>query len=685
MRIAFVFNKQRTKSVAEAEFDTAETIEAIHNALGSTGHEVVDVEMTTDATWVERLLRVKPDLIFNTAEGYRGVGRESLGPVLFEQSGLTYVGSGPYACFLTLDKFLTKQMVSQRGVPVSEGHFVTSEDELKTVAMEMVYPAFVKPNYEGSSKGITKQSICRTPKDLLAYGKKCLSEFPEGLLIERFIPGKDVTVSYIAGLGDEGVLEPVEYTQMEKQDGDWVYDYELKNISDEKVGIRCPAQLHPFTRIQIIEKMKRCVSALGVVDMGRADFRVTPEGDVYFIEFNALPSLQPGAGVFEATKLLGLSYNQTLSRILETSLSRQKLQGPVNRPSRKMTVKSPLVAVVYNLRRKNKEEDGYEDEAEFDSQTTVDAICTSIRTLNYKAIPIEATRQLAEQLKEAHVDIVFNIAEGRAKKAREAQVPAICDLLGIEHTGSDVPCLALTLDKAMTKKIVMSEGILTPRYAILNRPPKRIELGLKFPIIVKPNQEGTSKGIYEKSVVSTSEELLASIQALWTKFQTPVLCEEYIEGREFTIGVLGRNALKTVGPMEIAFKPRPTTAYPVYSFEAKMSENPIDNEFCQLICPPELDPTLLRRINAFARKTFKILGCRDIARIDFRVDKTGQIYFIEVNPLPGLSPGFSDLVIMADKSGWKYDDLIKGILNPAVLRWRSTYTHRNPDRENTGG
>jgi D-alanine-D-alanine ligase len=685
MRIAFVFNRQRIKSVAEAEFDTPETIEAIHGALASTGHEVVDIEMTTDATWIDRLLRVKPDIIFNTAEGYRGVGRESLGPVVFEQSGLPYVGSGPYACFLTLDKFLTKQMVSQRGVPVSEGHFVTSEDELKTVAMEMVYPAFVKPNYEGSSKGITPQSICRTPKDLLAYGKKCLSEFPEGLLIERFIPGKDVTVSFIAGLGDEGVLEPVEYTQVEKADGDWVYDYDLKNLSDEKVGIRCPAQLHPFTRIQIIEKMKRCVGALGVVDFGRADFRVTPEGDLYFIEFNALPSLQPGAGLFEATRLLGLNYNQTISRVLETSLARQKLQGPANRPSRKLTVKSPLVAVVYNLRRKSKGDEGYEDEAEFDSQTTVDAICTSIRALNYKAIPIEATRQLAEQLKEAHVDIVFNIAEGRTSKAREAQVPAICDLLGIEHTGSDVPCLALTLDKAMTKKICMAEGILTPRYAILNRPPKRVELGLKFPVIAKPNQEGTSKGIYEKSVSRTPEELAEAISMLWNKFQTPVLCEEYIEGREFTIGVLGRNALKTVGPMEIAFKEREGAPFPVYSFEAKMSDSPLDNEYCKLICPPELDPNLLKRINAFAKKTFKILGCRDIARIDFRVDKSGQIYFIEVNPLPGLSPGFSDLVIMADKSGWKYDDLIKGILNPAVLRWRGSYTQRNVNVEMAGG
>lgn len=680
MRIAFVFNRQRTKSVAEAEFDTPETIEAIHNALASTGHEVVDVEMTADAAWFERLMRIKPDLVFNTAEGYRGVGRESLGPVLFEQAGLPYVGSGPYACFLTLDKFLTKHMVAQRGVPVAEGHFVTSEDELKTVAMETIYPAFVKPNYEGSSKGITKQSLCRSPKDLLAYGKKLLGDFPDGILIERFIPGKDITVPYVSGLGDDGVLEPLEYVHEpapgERADTEWVYDYDLKNLLDDKVGIRCPAQLHPFTRIQIIEKMKRCVAALGAVDFGRADFRVTPEGDVCFIEFNALPSLQPGAGLFEASKLLGLTYNQTISRILETSLARQKLQGAANRPSRRLSVKSPLVAVVYNLRRKAKGEEGYEDEAEFDSQTTVDAICQSIRNLNYKAIPIEATRQLPEQLKEMNVDIVFNIAEGRTKKAREAQVPAICDLLNIEHTGSDVPCLALTLDKAMTKKIVAAEGILTPRYTILHRPPKRLEAALRYPVIVKPNQEGTSKGIYDTSVVNSPEALLEAAAALWNKFNTPVLCEEYVEGREFTIGVLGRAALKTVGPMEIAFKARDNTPYPVYSFEAKMSDSPLDNEFCQLICPPELDANLLKRINAFAKKTFRILGCRDVARIDFRVDKEGRIFFIEVNPLPGLSPGFSDLVVMAEKSGWKYDDLIKAILNPAVLRWRSTYTQK---------
>lgn len=673
MKIAFVFNKKTNSSLEQAEFDTPETIEAIHNALASGGHEVVDVDMSGDnfAGAIEKLTLTKPEIIFNTAEGYYGVGRESLGPAIFEQLQLPYVGSGPYGCFLTLDKFLTKQMVASRKIPVVEGYFVNSVDELKSILREVVYPAFVKPNYEGSSKGITSKSVCKDADELLAYGTECLKLFPQGILIERYIPGRDVSVPFIAGLGDSGVLEPLEYViQTLKEGTEFIYDYDLKNFYDDAVSVKCPAVIEPSIRAALVEMMTRIVPALGVVDFARADFRVTPEGEIYFLELNALPSLQPGAGVFEATRCLGLNYDQTILKILEAARTRLKLTGKSSRtPKRLRTLKNPKVALVYNLRRKEVSDPEYEHEAEFDSQRTVDALRKTLEGFGLVVSPIEANKQLMENLKESKVDVVFNIAEGSNKRAREAQVPAICDLLGIEHTASDATCLAITLDKAITKKLLSQDGILTPQYRLYQGSAKGVEAGLRFPVICKPNHEGTSKGIGDTCVVSSQEQLDQEAMRQWKKFREPILCEEYIEGREFTIGIIGGSSLKVLGPMEIAFN-QGGGKYPVYSFEAKHVE-PSDNPIFSLVCPVSLGREMDRKIAAFAKKCFNSLGCRDVARVDFRVDNRGNIIFIEINPLPGLAPGFSDLVILAEKSGMGYDTLIRRIITPAIQRWRN--------------
>ncbi len=671
MKIAFVFNRKTNSSIQQAEFDTPETISSIHQALASGGHQVIDIDMDLEDPrfgWMRELKESKPDIVFNTAEGYFGVGRESFGPTLFEQIQIPYVGSGPYGCFLTLDKFLTKNMVASRKVPVVDGYFINSLDDLQTISKEMVFPAFVKPNYEGSSKGITERSFCKDAESLLSYGTECLKLFPSGILVERFIPGRDISVPYIAGLGEGGVLEPLEYVfESEKALG--IYDYDLKNLLDDKVSVRCPALLDESLKKQIRTWMKRVIQALGVVDFARADFRVSPEGEVYFLELNALPSLQPGAGVFEATQCLGLDYNQTILKILQAAIDRYKLTEKVARAPRRMRTKNPRVGLVYNLKRRDYQDPDFEAEAEFDSQKTIDSIKGAIEKSGYEVIPIEATKTLSENLLEYKIDLVFNIAEGSNKRAREAQVPAVCDLLGIEHTGSDATCLAITLDKAITKKLLSHDGVLTPN-SRLYQGGKIVENGLKYPVIVKPNHEGTSKGIGEKSVVNNYQELQDAVLFQWKKFQEPILCEEYIEGREFTIGVLGNNTLKVLGPLEIQFLPA-SGKYPVYSFEAKhvpTDSNPLFN----YVCPVSLGKEMDRKIANFAKKTFKLLGCRDVARIDFRLDAQGTVYFIEVNPLPGLTPGFSDLVILSERCGLPYDSLIKRILSPAIQRWRNS-------------
>ncbi|MBI1860839.1 MAG: ATP-grasp domain-containing protein [Deltaproteobacteria bacterium] len=669
MKIAFVFNRKTNDSLEQAEFDTPETVASIHVALASGGHEVLDVEMTLDSSafgWAKKLAEFRPDMIFNTAEGYYGIGRESLGPTVFEQLQLPYVGSGPYGCFLTLDKFLTKQMVTSRKVPTVEGYFITTPEDITSIAPEVSYPTFVKPNYEGSSKGITAKSVCRDPEELTQYATELLKTFSQGVLVERYIPGRDVSVPFITGLGDGGVLEPLEYV-FNNDGADGIYDYDLKNLLDDKVSVRCPAQIEPHIRAQLIAMMKRIIPAVGVVDFARADFRITPDGEVYFLEINALPSLQPGAGVFEAARLLGLDFNQTILKILDAAVSRIKPGFKSSKSPRRLATRNPRVALVYNLKRKELSDPEYEIEAEFDSQNTVDTLRNALEKITPVVIPVEATRTLSEGLLENRIDIVFNIAEGSRKRAREAQVPAICDLLEIEHTGSDATCLAITLDKAITKRLLTNDGILTPNFRLYHGSSRLSDPGLRFPVMVKPNSEGTSKGIGDKSVVNNQDELQEAVLSLWKKFQTPVLCEEYIEGREFTIGILGNTALKLLGPMEISFTDQ-AGKYPVYSFEAK--QNP-ENPFCSYVCPVSISKDIDRRIANFAKKVFRSLGCRDVSRIDFRLDSKGNIYFLEINPLPGLAPGFSDLVIMAEKQGMSYDALIKRIFTPAVQRWRS--------------
>jgi len=361
-------------------------------------------------------------------------------------------------------------------------------------------------------------------------------------------------------------------------------------------------------------------------------------------------------------------YESLFSRIT-SGINRYKLKKtPVRSPKRLIT-RNPKIAVVYNLKRKTHVDSDYEMEAEYDSMGTIENLARAISELGFEVAKIEATRSLAAKLEHERIDVVFNIAEGSIKRAREAQVPAICDLLGIEHTGSDATCLAVALDKSTTSKLMAAEGIQSPRSHLFLKPPKIIKIKLKYPVIVKPNLEGTSKGIYSDSVVDNDSDLQNVIDRLWHRFRSPVLCEEYIQGREFTVGVFGSINLQVVGPMEIAFKDG-NYRYPIYSFEAKQADNQMDNEHFKMIYPPDISSILEKRIKYFSKKCFKVVGCRDVARIDLRVTPLEQVFFLEINPLPGLTPGFSDLAILTEKMGWSYHQLIKMILLPAVRRWR---------------
>ncbi len=281
---------------------------------------------------------------------------------------------------------------------------------------------------------------------------------------------------------------------------------------------------------------------------------------------------------------------------------------------------------------------GNDAEAEYDPPETIEAIRAALESLGHDVLALEANSELPQRLAESKLDLVFNIAEGLSGRNREAQVPALCELVGIPYTGSDSATLALALDKALAKRILRQHGIVTPEFQVMQTGREKLTASLaqKFPLIVKPNAEGSSKGIASTGVVDDEPALRAAVKEIIERYRQPALVEEYIPGREFTVGLLGDKRPRILPPMEICFKDT-SKARPVYDYDIKQEwEKHVFYE-----CPPKLTPAELRAIERAARETFTALDCRDVARIDLRMNKEGVVYVLEVNPLPGLTPDYS--------------------------------------------
>ena len=324
----------------------------------------------------------------------------------------------------------------------------------------------------------------------------------------------------------------------------------------------------------------------------------------------------------------------------------------------------PVVGIIYNL--KHKETSDLPDaEAEYDSIGTVYAIKETLEARGLITVLIEADRDFTEKLRGSKIDIAFNIAEGINGRGREAQVPAILDMLGIPFTGSDATTLCIALDKALTKRVLSSYRIRTPKSALISKDGRRGAARLVYPVIVKPNAEGSSKGISEHSVVESADELDVLVKRNLGLYGGEMLAEEYIPGREFTIGILGNGGeAKVFPPMEIIYKKNTQGHYRVYSYDVKQNYT----EYVKYECPAKIDKKINDEIISTAKKIFSVLGCRDFTRIDFRVSEDGVPYFIEINPLPGLAPGYSDYPMLAELCGVSYDELLYGVLSAAAAR-----------------
>jgi len=327
------------------------------------------------------------------------------------------------------------------------------------------------------------------------------------------------------------------------------------------------------------------------------------------------------------------------------------------------------IGLSYDLKETIATERAIGDDAfeEYDSQETVELIASSLEAEGHTVTMLGGGREFLSKIPQEKVDFVFNIAEGRGiYRSREAQVPSILEMLDIPYSGSDPQCLATCLDKPLTKKLVVSEGVHTPRWRVITNRQELRQMNncdFPFPAIVKPAYEGSSKGIRLTSVAENTKQAMEVIESLLEKYQQPAMMEEIILGDEVTVGIVGNSPPLVLGIMRIL--PKQRNGYFLYTLEVKRNYL----ELVDYECPADLEEKILQQIQLSSLRAFKAVGCRDFARLDFRISPQGVPYFLEINPLPGLG-NHSDLVIMAKKMGWSHRQLISTVLKAALERYR---------------
>lgn len=321
-------------------------------------------------------------------------------------------------------------------------------------------------------------------------------------------------------------------------------------------------------------------------------------------------------------------------------------------------------AFCYNVKLTAPSQDiNQQKDIEFDSPEVIAAIENTLKSLGHNVIKIEADENAFEKLKQfkSQIDLVFNIAEGLRGDAREAQIPLFCEILGIPYTHSTPTVHALRSDKHLTKTLLAGAGLV------------KVPGNKNFPLIVKPNSEGSSKGIMDKNVVANEKELAERVNVLKESVGGEVLVEEYVEGREFTVGILGNSPARVLPVIEQKFDFLPAGMNRMSSYELKwLYEDTLKDLHDAYDCPAKIDLRLQQEIENTSLKIYDFLKVRDCARIDYRLDKDSNLFFLEINTLPGLNPDetvISYFPLAARAAGITFKDLIAAIISSASRRW----------------
>jgi D-alanine-D-alanine ligase len=364
-------------------------------------------------------------------------------------------------------------------------------------------------------------------------------------------------------------------------------------------------------------------------------------------------------------------------------------------------MKKFTVALLYNLKQNapHVEGEAWDHWNELDSEKTVANIERVLRAGGHEVIGMEGDVNLAQKLSRYKVDLAFNFCEMHFGASREAQIPAILDALRMPYTGSSVMTLALALDKPMAKRVMSFYGLPTPAFQSFITGEEKLDPKLKFPLFVKPSREGSGIGITAKSVCRNARELREQVQWCIHTYRQPALVEEFIEGREFTLGMLGNlpwmikpradgkppepiAALKNAKPKQIKtstpdtlriFPPLEIDLSPVPKEEGGLYTSVVKSQLYDVPkypCPAPISKRLWAKMEKLSAGVFAALECTDFARVDFRVrDGTDDPLILEINPLAGLQEGISDIVMAGDADGVDFPSLINGILEAALQRY----------------
>ena len=325
-----------------------------------------------------------------------------------------------------------------------------------------------------------------------------------------------------------------------------------------------------------------------------------------------------------------------------------------------------IIGLTYDLKSdlKPKENDPLDFNAEFDTMATINLIKSAILAGGHEVELIGNFENLLKRLPDLGVDIVFNICEGVGLRNREAQVPVVLERYGIPYVGSDGLTMSLSLDKVMTKKILEKESIPTPRYVTINKVIDTINLDhLRFPLITKLRWEGTSKGLTDKSVVHNVDELNEQVKYLFNTYKNcAVLIEELIIGSEFTVPLIGNEPVEALAPAQVLIRNQYDVGEMIYTFQ--MATDP---EVIDYVCPAPISQQLDRKLRNIAIDTYKAVDCKDFGRVDIRVDREGNPYVLEINPLPSLAA--DDVFAISPKTeGLDYNSVINRIIHQALKR-----------------
>ncbi|MBE3518780.1 MAG: ATP-grasp domain-containing protein [Firmicutes bacterium] len=293
----------------------------------------------------------------------------------------------------------------------------------------------------------------------------------------------------------------------------------------------------------------------------------------------------------------------------------------------------------------------------YQGEKTLEAVREALESLGHEVEVVRAGPGMLQTLGELGPDVVFNIATGYSTKREQGHIAAMLEFLGVPFTGSGSLGHMLGLEKHLAKMVWLSRDVPTPRFDIVYTPEDVIKKDLRYPVIVKPSGEGSSVGITADSVRKSPEEALELARDLLEVFEPPILVEEYVEGREFTVALLGYPEVRALPVEEIVFQEDR-----MFTYSVKTRDQVVP------VCPADLPEDLANRIQTVAIQAFKALKCRDIGRVDIRLSRDGSPYVLEVNTLPGLQPGYSEVPRIAEKAGMDYRELVAEILDCAIKR-----------------